>query len=535
VNETFFRRGLQAAGRETATAPAALAARPLAIASGLFILACTLLHLGLVFRFPLAPDETYYWQWARHLDWGYYDQGPMIGWWIHSSCLVFGNTPLGVRFGIVLAALATQVFLYLLARDLFGPHVALLSLIPGTLTPLALAGGFIATYDPLVVLFWAAAMYYAARALFFGSRLSWLGLGVSLGLGLLSKHTILLFAPCLLLFLVALPEQRVWLRRPQPWLALLIALILFAPNLWWQQHHDWLTFRHLFMLTGRGVDQPLQRRLGDFVGSQVGLITPLLFFVFMAALIWTGRRGREPGQGRLWYLFCMSAPVLLFFLLLATRSRVQANWAVCGWLTPPIAAVLWLRQKRKEERPSFALWYTAAAMAFCLFLSLILAWPETRVALHIHTPSRWDQMNKLYGGAEVAAAADRLKRAMEAEGAGPVALGAVTYDNASRLAFYMAGQPETCCLFPGTRPNSYALWHAPYRPKPGGSMLVVDDYAPDDPRLSPFRALFARVVAEPQPVVVYRRPLYSNPVHVFYLYRCYDYRPDPRVETPRGG
>jgi len=519
----------------------------------LFLLASTLVRLLLVFRFPLAPDETYYWEWSRHLDGGYYDQGPMIAWWIRASCLLFGDTLLGVRFGIVLAALLTQVFLYLLARDLFDSRTALLALIPSTITPLALAGGFIATYDSLAALFWAAALYLSARALFFGSRRAWIGLGAVFGLGLLSKHTMLLFAPCLLLFLATVPAQRVRLRRAEPYLAALVALAVFTPNLWWQANHDWMTFRHLFLLTGKGADNPFLRRLGDFVGSQAGLLTPLLFCGLIAALIWAWRRGRQPGGERLWFLFCLSAPALLFFLLMTVKSKVQANWAALGWMTPPILYMAWLEERRRahgmgvEARPlpyshtpaplcsPTAHRYAVAAMVLCALLSLLLLWPEARAAVGLRTPAGWDQMNKLYGGEELGAEADRVRREMEAEGVGPVAVGAATYDNASRLAFYMAGRPETCCFFLGTRINSYVLWNERGYPKPGGSALVADDRPPDDPGLPRYRAIFERVEPIPEPVAIYRRGLYDRPVRTYYLYRCYGYRPDPVVERPKGG
>src|ERR1051326_5807792 len=87
-----------------------------------FILFFTVIHTGLAFKFPLAADETYYWEWSRHLDWGYYDQGPMIAWWIKAFCLIFGNTVLGIRSGIIVASAITLVFSYLLARDLLGPR-----------------------------------------------------------------------------------------------------------------------------------------------------------------------------------------------------------------------------------------------------------------------------------------------------------------------------------------------------------------------------------------------------------------------------
>jgi hypothetical protein len=519
--------------RKAQISPSSFAALPV-------FAAFTLLHLFLVIRFPLASDETYYWEWSRHPGWGYYDQGPMIAWWIRASCLLFGDTPLGIRFGIVLAALAMQILLYLLARDLFGSRAALLSLLLVGITPLALAGSFIATYDPLLALFWAWATYCAARALFFGSRRAWIGAGAAFGLGLLSKHTMLLFAPCLLLFLLSLPEQRAWLRRPHPYVAALVALAIFAPNLWWQSQHDWMTFRHLLLLTDRGVDQPFLRRLGDFAGSQAGLITPLLFLGFTGALLRAGSCRRKPGGSGRWFLFAMSAPVLLFFLLLTVKSKVQANWAITGWLTPPLLFAAWMDENRKssiENRQSKIVnrltWWGVALSAV---ISLLLIWPEARRPLGLKIPQKWDaQMNKLYGGEELGAAADRVRRAMREEGAGPVAIGAATYDNASRLAFYMPGQPRTHCFFLGTRLNSYVLWNDEAGLRPGGSALVADDRAPDDARLPPYRDVFQNVVPEPRPVTIYRRGVYDRSVHVYYLYRCYDYRPDPATEHPRGG
>ena len=68
------------------------------------IFAWIILLFSFVFRmfysqaFLLVPDETNYWQWARHLAWGYHDQAPMIAWTIKASTLIFGHTELGVRF-----------------------------------------------------------------------------------------------------------------------------------------------------------------------------------------------------------------------------------------------------------------------------------------------------------------------------------------------------------------------------------------------------------------------------------------------------
>src|SRR5579862_2769325 len=56
---------------------AAVAAAALAVLTGLRLL--------LAARFPLAPDEAYYWVWSRALAPGYFDHPPMIALWIRAE------------------------------------------------------------------------------------------------------------------------------------------------------------------------------------------------------------------------------------------------------------------------------------------------------------------------------------------------------------------------------------------------------------------------------------------------------------------
>ena len=55
---------------------------------------------------PLDPDEAYYWEYARTLDWGYFDHPPAIALLVAmGSWLTEG--PLGVRLGVVLLHVGT--------------------------------------------------------------------------------------------------------------------------------------------------------------------------------------------------------------------------------------------------------------------------------------------------------------------------------------------------------------------------------------------------------------------------------------------
>ncbi len=495
----------------------------------LIISAFAILHLVLAVEFPLAPDETYYWEWSRRPAWGYYDQGPMIAWWIRAGCTLFGETQLGIRAPIILAFALTQVFIYLLARDLAGFRPAILALALSGITPMALAGGFIATYDPLVALFWAASLYFASRAITHVSRPAWFALGVCFGLGMLCKHTMVLLAPCLLLFLLH-PAQRRWLRRIEPYMALAVGFGIYSPNLLWQANHEWVTFGHLFNLTGKGTDHAFPRRFGDFLGSQVGLITPLLFLGLLAALVWAFKTRNEDRGDRRWLLFCASAPVLALFLLMTMKSKVQANWAVTGCVAPPILFAAWLAQAGIPVRK-----FGYVAGGLCAILSVLMIVPETRSMIGVRIPKSWDQMNKLYGGRELASAIQAEQSDMMNHTDKRIKIGSTTYDATSRLSFYVKGQPEACNLFLGTRANSYLLWEEEDSPRPGDNMLLSDDHAAGDPGRPPFEAIFERVEPVKNGIPVFRKGVYDEPVHTYYLYRCFNYSPNPSVERPAGG
>lgn len=72
----------------------------------------------------------------------------------------------------------------------------------------------------------------------------WPAIGLAIGVGLMTKYTIL----ALVLGLgcgILLTPQRAWLRTRGPWLAALIALAVLAPNLVWQIQHGWPSLSYL--------------------------------------------------------------------------------------------------------------------------------------------------------------------------------------------------------------------------------------------------------------------------------------------------
>src|SRR5688572_7253313 len=78
---------------------------------------------------PLFPDETYYWEWSRHLATGYFDHPPMIAWLIRAGTLLAGDTPLGVRLFPVIAGVVAGLCICSGTRRLAGQRAAMLAAI----------------------------------------------------------------------------------------------------------------------------------------------------------------------------------------------------------------------------------------------------------------------------------------------------------------------------------------------------------------------------------------------------------------------
>ena len=124
--------------------------------------------------------------------------------------------------------------------------------------------------------------------------------------------------------------RRRWLLSPWPFLAALIAVIVFLPVLIWNAEHDWASFRFQFV---RAVaTHPFSfRTVGEFIGLQFGLVGFVLLPVVLSGVTltaWRGYRSREP------VAILLSTAVLvpfLYFLWKSLTLRVGDTWPMFLW------------------------------------------------------------------------------------------------------------------------------------------------------------------------------------------------------------
>ncbi len=298
----------------------------------------TLLRLAVAGALPLSADEAYYWVWSRALAPGYLDHPPMVALWIAAGTALLGDGALGVRLLAPLAAAAGSLLLASAARDLLpGRHAGVTAAVLLNATLVLGVGSVTMTPDTPLLLFWTATLAALARLHATADGRWWLAAGAAAGLALDSKYTAALLAPAILGWVLAVPALRPWLARWQPWAAAALAAALFAPVLAWNATHGWASF---LRQGGRAADWRPARAaqfLGELIGGQVGLATPLLAVLFAAGLALALRRAwrRDPAWGLLAWFALLPA---LVFVQHALGDRVQANWPGVCYPAAAIAA-----------------------------------------------------------------------------------------------------------------------------------------------------------------------------------------------------
>jgi 4-amino-4-deoxy-L-arabinose transferase-like glycosyltransferase len=144
-----------------------------------------------------------------------------------------------VRLPAALAAGGTALLAALLARRLGGGAFAQsLAALCVCASPLAMVMGSFFSMNAFELLLWPAAALLLADIAESDRPRGWLAFGLLVGLGLLNKHTTVLFAGAVGAALLLVPARR-HLRTPWPWLGALAALVILAPNLAWQQANGW--------------------------------------------------------------------------------------------------------------------------------------------------------------------------------------------------------------------------------------------------------------------------------------------------------
>ena len=180
--------------------------------------------------------------WGRDLALGYTKHPPLVTWLI-TAALIPGSAPvLTILLLGQLLAIISAFFTYDAVRRIAGGPRGLIAASMMLLTSTATFYAPQVNHNSVLIPFCAAALSIGLRFIKELRLKDAALLGVVSGLGALTKFEIA-FALIPLLFLsIAVPEYRPALRSSKTLAAALIALVIFSPNLYWQNQNSWPSF-----------------------------------------------------------------------------------------------------------------------------------------------------------------------------------------------------------------------------------------------------------------------------------------------------
>lgn len=473
-----------------------------------------LVYLAFLCPYSLVEDEAFYWEWSRRLELSYYTKGPGIAWTIAATTRLFGSTEFGVRASAPIFSAMTAMVLALLAHRATGSmRGAFFACVGFLVVPLFQVLGVLMTIDGPYAFFWASACLLAWIGVREGRGWAWALMGLALGVGFLYKYTIVLLIPGIALAWfnargrVEVSEEPS--KRSATWLGLAGALGLFVvgimPVIIWNVREGWPTIAHLLGHLGvKGGDTEVTQSAGhfhydprwtlSFVGTQIGLVGPLLVVMVLGVLRARRLAKRDPVRVATLFCFNLGVPLLVFYFLVSFIAEPEGNWSLAAYLTWFVPAALavdrglieWKAQVlawralpaprpragvvvRRPETLTQAMWYASVGLGVATAIAVPALVPLARLTEAARAnPSvskvipKWAYIpvGRFTGARQIGAHVDRLGKEVHAQtGAHPFIL-AMHYGRAAQLAFYMPQQPTVYCAssLVGGRKTQYDYW-----------------------------------------------------------------------------
>jgi hypothetical protein len=217
--------------------------------------AIALLHIATNGRYGFHRDELQFLSDASHLDWGFVAYPPFTPVVERMSMAVFGLSLVGLRLFSVLAQAAAIVATGLMARELGGRRLAqVTAALAAALSPLPMFEGTEFQYSSFDYLWWTLIALFTVRLLRTGNPRWWMAIGAAVGMGLLTKYSIVFFIAGILAGVV-LSEARRFLKSPWFYGSIALAFLICLPNFLWQVHHQFISYQFLQHIHARDVGQ----------------------------------------------------------------------------------------------------------------------------------------------------------------------------------------------------------------------------------------------------------------------------------------
>lgn len=281
------------------------------------------------------PDMLDHWVWSQHLFLSYYEHPPMVAWAIRLFTTFAGNSETALEFAALFYNLLVLALSYGICYLLFGIRAAVFYLIILESTPYFFIGSVFLHIDQPFLVFWLLNLYFLCRFHKTHAKRWLILIGVTAGLGALSKYITILFYLGALIHLLSYKDQRHHLKNPWIYFAGFISLLIFTPVLIWNFQNDWISFR--FQI-GRGLSATPSAK--SFILFSVGhlVLFSIVWSWWSIYQVWRSRRELLPGwRDKSKYpesiIVILSAVPFIFFSMASFHGTIaDPHWLNVSYL-----------------------------------------------------------------------------------------------------------------------------------------------------------------------------------------------------------
>jgi hypothetical protein len=400
----------------------------------------------------LGVDESYSVAVSRDPRLSYFDHPPAQYWLVHAISPLVGYGR-GSRWPFILLFAGSCWLMFVLTRRLFGATAGLWAVLALNLSAFFTlpAASWVLPDGPLLLALLGASaglarLWFPRPGEAARPWRDWLLVGAWIGLAALSKYQAALFGVGVVAAVLAMPERRTCLARPQPYVAALLALAIVSPVLVWNAQHHWASFA---FQGGRGAPGHGIHPLGPFEAllAQAGLMLPWVF-VPMVLAVWDAAR-REPSNDRRWFLLMLAAPTVLLFTLTPLFGALGLpHWPMPGWLL--LFPLLGARLASAAESKTWPRIWLAVSAALLVGLGAVAAWDADTGDLGADFPRLFKRGDPTQESIEWTAVRDQLAQRGQLGPSGPFVV-ATQWNEAGKLAEALDGAAKVVVFSPDPR------------------------------------------------------------------------------------
>ncbi len=333
-----------------------------------------LIHIATNTRYGFHRDELQTLTDAWHMEWGFVAYPPFTPAIERISWALFGPSLTLMRLASVSAQALAIFFTGLMSRELGGRRLAqITAALCVALAPLPMFEATEFQYSSFDYLWWTLTAYFVLRLLKSENPRWWLAIGASVGMGLMTKYTMVFFLAGIAIGTIATPTRR-FMKTGWFWAGTALALAICAPNLIWQARHDWISYHFLHYIHGR--DVRLGRADGFLINQFLHCTNLVSVPVWIVGLVAYFRNRRYRMLGWMY--------AVPFLLLLVNKGRDYYLAAAYPMLLAmgAMRREQWMSTFRRNRQIAMNVVFFTALTAVGVFVSLIIVPWQSSGKLH---------------------------------------------------------------------------------------------------------------------------------------------------------